>query len=492
MAEAKLLAPPRKAPSRTPAILVGAAVSMLALWLLNGGSIIPALALAAAVAAAAVWFGAALTRRNPEWLITALIMIAVFIDISFLDGVLRAVAHYGLVALLCLPAVPLMWKTGTVRRGGYELYAIYFAWCACTIAYSLAPAFSAGRLGDAVLVFCGVSIAVMHVEDEQDVARMVEHFLIGCGVFVVIVAASAVLLPHSLTWAIPDKFSEDSQVERFVGILNGPNDVGCLMLITVGPGIALWNRVSGLKKAVLALLMVLALGIAALADSRSPFIALAVGITLYLMWRYRGKAIVLLGAAGLAGLIAMQLFGRDVGDYISRGNVGTLTGRTEMWQFVVHAIEDHPLRGYGYEVAGALLMSKYFPVWWGPWDQGPQSSVHNGYLNHAAGVGIPATLFWLFITLRPWFFLMRQKEDPWNLKPLVFLVIIPVLIHNLTEAAVGDFLGVEGLLFGLAFVIGERYRLLALEHAEQVRQQALARMPRGLAAFRAMKAQSFP
>lgn len=226
--------------------------------------------------------------------------------------------------------------------------------------------------------------------------------------------------------------------------------------------------------------------------SRFFSVALAGGIALYVVWRYRAKGILLFIAAGVVGIAAMPIFGRDIGDYFTRGNVTTLTGRTEMWQFVVHAIEDHPLRGYGYEVAGALLMSKYFPVWYGPWDLGPASSVHNGYLSHAAGVGIPATLFWLFITLRPWFFLFRQKEDPWNLKPVMLLVVIPLLIHNLTEAALGDFLGAEGLLFGLVFVIGERYRLFALEQAEAARQESLARMPRGRAVFRAMKAQSFP
>jgi O-antigen ligase len=492
MAEGNLLAPPKTAPGRGAAMLVAGVGALLALWILNGGSIMPALAVGGALGVVAVWFGASLTRKSPEWLVTALIMVAVLVSGSFLDGPPRAAVHYGLVALLCLPCVPLMWRSGLIRRGGYELYVLYFAWAACTVVYSLAPAYSAARLGDAVLTFCAISVAVLHVESDEDVTRMMEHFLIGCGVFVVIVAASAVLLPRSITWTVPDKFAEGVQVERFVGILNGPNTVGGLMLITVGPALAFWNRVSGGKRTVLAILSALALGIAALADSRSPFIALAGGITLYLVWRYRAKGVLMLVAAVIVGILAMPLFGRNIGDYIARGDVGTLTGRTEMWQFVIHAIEQHPLRGYGYEVAGAILMSKYFPIWYGPYDLGPQSSVHNGYLSHAAGVGIPATLFWLFITLRPWFFLFRQKEDPWNLKPVVLLVVIPLMIDNLTEAAVGDFLGIEGLLFGLAFVIGERYRLFALEQAESAREQALARMPRGLAAFRAMKAQSFP
>jgi O-antigen ligase len=197
---------------------------------------------------------------------------------------------------------------------------------------------------------------------------------------------------------------------------------------------------------------------------------------------------VLLAGAGVVAIAALPLFGHNIGEYTGRGDVTTLTGRTEMWAYVVGQIKARPLSGYGYEVAGAIFESKYFPIWYGPWDQGAQSSVHNGYLNHAIGVGIPATLFWLFIVLRPWWFAIRQTEDPWNLKPLALLVIIPCLIHNMSEASVGDFLGLIGLLFGLAWAVGERYRLLMLERAETARREALDQMPPAVAIFQSMKA----
>ena len=83
---------------------------------------------------------------------------------------------------------------------------------------------------------------------------------------------------------------------------------------------------------------------------------------------------------------------------------------------------------------------------------------------------------------------MRQKEDPWNLKPLALLVVAPCLIHNMSEASVGDFLGVIGLLFGLVWAVGERYRLLAQERAETERHKAIEEMPPAVAMFRSMKA----
>jgi O-antigen ligase len=295
-------------------------------------------------------------------------------------------------------------------------------------------------------------------------------------------------LPRSVTWFAPKLSAENQVVERFRGLLNNPNDVGVLMLATVGPTLAFWNRFERRKKKWLAGIALLAVAEGALADSRTPFVALAMGCALYILWRYRLRGIVLMAGAAAVVAAALPLFGHNLSEYTGRGDVTTLTGRTEMWAYVVDEIRSRPLTGYGYEVAGAIFQSKYFPIWYGPWDQGSQSSLHNGYLNHAIGVGIPATLFWLFIALRPWWFAMRQKDDPWNLKPLALLVVAPCLIHNLSEASVGDFLGTVGLLFGLSWAVGERYRLLVLKQAETARQKALEQMPPGVAMLRSMKA----
>jgi O-antigen ligase len=331
-------------------------------------------------------------------------------------------------------------------------------------------------------------VIVFELEDGADVTRLIERYLMGCGVFVVIMGFAAVVLPRSMTWNVPDLYTVNQQVERFRGLFNNPNDVGGLMLITVGPTLAFWNRFEPRRKKWLGAIALLAVAEAALADSRTPFIALAVGLFGYVLWRYRLRGILLIAGAGVLGVAALPIFGHSIGEYLGRGDVATLTGRTEMWAYVIQQIKSRPLIGYGYDVAGAIFQSKYFPIWYGPWDEGSQSSLHNGYLNHAIGVGIPATLFWLFIVLRPWWFLMRQGEDPWNLKPVALLVVVPCLIHNMAESSVGDFLGMVGLLFGISWAVGERYRLLAQEQAVAARQKALDEMPPAMAIFQSMKA----
>jgi len=90
--------------------------------------------------------------------------------------------------------------------------------------------------------------------------------------------------------------------------------------------------------------------------------------------------------------------------------------------------------------------------------------------------------------LRPWWFAMRQSEDRWNLKPLALLVVLPCLLHNLSEASVGDFLGKVGLLFGISWAVAERYRLLMLERGAAERRKTLDRMPPAIVALHPLSA----
>jgi O-antigen ligase len=487
MAQSSLLIESSDASRRALALVGIGLAAILLFYMLNGGSYMPALAIAGLVAAYAVYKAAALTRIDRQWLIVPLVMLAIFIKSYFLQGAPRAVIHYGLTLLFCAPCIPIVWRAGIFRRGGFELYSIYFVWALATVTYSLAPHYSIARLSDATLVFCAISTLAFEIKEPTDVTRVIERYLLGCGAFVIIMAAAAVLLPRSITWDVSDLAANDN-VLRFRGLLNNPNEVGVLMLATVGPTLAFWSRFERRWKKWFALFAVLAIGECGLADSRTPFVALGVGCALYLIWLYRLRGILLMAVAATLAVAALPLFGHSLGEYTGRGDVTTLTGRTEMWAYVVDEIKRRPIIGYGYECAGAIFQNKYFPIWYGPWDEGAQSSLHDGYFDHAIGVGVPATLFWLFLVLRPWWSALRRREDPWNLKPLALLVVIPCLLHNISEASVGDFTGLIGLLFGLVWAVGERYRMLAMEQAEEQRQRVLDQMPPAVALFHSMKA----
>ncbi len=441
---------------------------------------IPVAIVGAALLLAAVRY----VTAHPIWLPGVLILIELINATWFLSGTPRALFHYGLVTAFCLPLLPAVWRRRRIfAQGGFKLYAWYFAWCAVTISYSLAPSFSLARMFTALLGFGTLTLIASQVKGPQDVRRTLAPMMWACAVVVAMVALSAVVLPKSFVWAVPTAADAEitGSVVRFCSLFNGPNEIGALMLVTVGCAAVLWPDTRGRRRLLLAAVMVMAIGAAALADSRTPFVALAAGAASYFLWRYRGRAVIVVLLLGLAAGAAKLKLSTD--SYLARGSVQTLTGRTNIWKFAISQIEQRPLLGYGYEVGGAILESRYFPIWWGPWDEGPQSSLHDGYIDRAVCVGIPALFLWLFIILRPWYSLFRRPDDPWRLKPLAFWMVIPMLVHNVAEASIADCFGLIGLGFYLIWAICERSRLQRREDELAEIRRVHASLPAAAAAL---------
>jgi O-antigen ligase len=478
--------------SRPVVFAFASAATLLLLLALNSHSSHLLVGIAAVAISVVACYGVVYTARHNEWLIFTIALLFLLIEISFLNNQVRAAFHYVILALLCVPVLPKVWRSGILHSGGFKLYAFYFGWAALTITYSLAPLYSVARLGETVMVTVALGACVLEIHESGDVTRLLSRFLLACGVMLAMLAVASAILPHSVTWAsplesyTPEELANMSKegisafgMDRFRGLLNGPNDVGGLLLIVVGSALVCWRVAARRERLMLAAMIMAALGFDVLADSRSAFVAIAFGGALFVMWKWRLRGVLLCSAA-LAVAAAVMLHAGML-EYIKRGDVTTLTGRTDMWEFVVQQIRERPMLGWGYATSGAVFESKFFPLWWGPWNLGPQSSLHNGYLEHAIGVGIPASMLWLFIVLRPWVFALRQKEDPWNLKPMFFLIVIPILVNNFSEQLLNDFgAGIVAFLFGLTWAIAERHRIVVLRTMKAQREAAHAALPKAV------------
>ena len=287
---------------------------------------------------------------------------------------------------------------------------------------------------------------------------MMGYLLAGCGI---VVAANylEMLIQPGVAWQVD---TEEGML-RFVGFLTEPNEIGNLMIATLGAGFGYWPVASKGKKFLVAVVMIGALIQAVMADSRSPIVGLAIGCAVYLVWKYR-----FIGVIGIVALYVMINGAAHVlpgmHAYVDRGDVASFTGRQEAWDFAVSSIKEHPLAGYGYEVEGQILTSQYFPGWDSVWSLGYQSSLHDGYVSRAVSLGVPALLFWLFIILRPMLSCFFPNGDPWKLRAIVPLALVPMLILNFTESVV-DFRSFAGVMMGLAWAMIERERLFAREQA---------------------------
>jgi len=478
--------PARPAPSLVLIGCAALAVVFLAILLNPGG--MPTMVAAGLACTVILASSVAYTIRHRDTVIIAVLLAEMLSSNAFVPSGASTAIRYSMNALFCLPLIPSLWRSGVMGQGGFRLLAVYFGWCLVTVAWSLAPVYSLGRAFSSMLLVAGLIALALDVSSGDDVTRLIGRFLVGCALVVAIQAAAALVLPHSITFAspemldangmpIPGTTSESSGgIARFVGIFTQPNQVGALAIVTVGMSLACWRRVGQGRRIILAALALVALALGVLADSRSALGATAFGIVVFLLWKYRWRGAFAVGALAVVSAIALSLAVKDIGAYVGRGDVSTLTGRTDVWQYSIEQIKESPILGYGYEVEGQIYQLRYFPLWWGPWDEGPRSSLHNNYISHMIGVGIPAFLLWLFIMLRPWFVLFRRKDDPWDLKPIALLVILPLLILNFAESGAGDCHYATGVAFVLCWAVAERARLLRSEDEQSERKRRMEAM----------------
>jgi hypothetical protein len=420
-----------------------------------------------ACATAAVVAGLVYVGKHREWTLAALILADQLLAWDLLPKPMQSSGHYLLAAALALPLIPYLKRSGILSKGGFKLYVMYFCLAAITVLYSLDPTVSLGRLLLAILGFVAVSATAVDVHSRTDVIKVFERVAMACGAVLLICGLFALLLPHDLTWGFAPTdagWIEDVNpidTTRFKGIFGTPNQLGMLALISAASALICWPTSHGWKKWMLSGILISALGFTVMADSRTALVALTVGVALYVMWRYRLRGVLICFALMvLLSSAATQLIHPD-GRVGEDRDVSTFSGRTAAWQYAIQKVKERPFTGYGYAVEGTIFLGRDFHEWWGPWEEGAHISLHDGYLSRLIDLGIPLSLLWAFIILRPWIWLFRRREDPWNLKPIALILFVPILVHNLTESSATDFAGLIGLAFGLGWAMVERRRLLS-------------------------------
>ena len=464
------------APLLTPATAIFLAIILAGTLLvsINSESIYAHIAIPVLVAGAALVWCSSQTVVDPRWLALALTLEETlpYVNLIPIDPHTRWFIRYPLLIAFCVPAAPRVLKSGFLKRGHFPLVLIYFAWAIISLIYSEDPATSAGRLFPAILIVLAAILIASLVSDSDDLTTVFSRFFLGCSFLAGLAALTATVFPVKVLMegeeVVPIGVynwisDESSGLLRFSGYSYTPNDIGALMLVTVGVGLVIWPRYKGLRRFGIAIVMLSTMIFAAMADSRSPFIALGVGVSIFLVWRYRWRGLVLVGALAICALTAYQIYGLRERDALTR-DVSTLTGRTEAWKFELSKIAERPLTGYGYSVEGAIFQDRTFPNWDKFWDLGPNTSVHNSYMSVVVGLGFPALILFLYIMVTPWTSLFRRDDgDPWRLRPVFFFIALPAFIVGLDETGLADPRYLKGIIFFICWALAERQRLEAEE-----------------------------
>jgi O-antigen ligase len=415
--------------------------------------------------------------REPRWYICALMLeeTVPYFNVIPVSPESRWFLRYPLLFPLALPALWSTIKTGILFEGRFGLMVMYFGWSAVTVAYSLDPGVSVGRLVPDFLLFSTLCYVGSNIRSADDVQEVLGRFVLACGLLQLLTAVAYLFLPEVLggtgetlraTWMIDER-----GLARFCGVFNEPNAVGSLMLATVGSGVAHWSAVrTRWRRLLLAFSMAAGVFFAIAADSRSETFVAVLGCTSYAIWQYRWKALVTVGLFIILACGCFYALKPEIQPYLNRG-LDTMTGRTEAWDFEVAKAEANPFLGYGYQSEGEILRDRHFNNWQDIWGRGAYTPLHNGYMTLIIGTGIPATIFWLSIFLGPWWQLIRDREDPWKLKPLALLVILPALLLALDESGLSEPRSVRGLLLYVSWTIAERYQIVSRQTRQSAAEQ---------------------
>ena len=365
------------------------------------------------------------------------------------DVMHRWYVHLPLLAAICVPTIPHLWRSRLLPMG----YWLFLIWVLVTITYTPDPITSTGRLITWLLVLAAVCKVTSQIHNEGDVHALLDAFLKTCAA---LIWANLLAAPFKIGWMLDDV----SGFYRFQGFTNEPNLIGGFMAVAVPAGMLHWGKCRW--KPWLAATIIVAVLMAAMADSRTPFVSTCFGVAAWLVWRFRVKG-TLVAAAILIGLFLLR---SSKSPYVSRG-MDTYNGRSMYWAFEEHKIAQEPIFGYGYGVEGLLFVkSPDFSDWVGEYNE--HSSLQNGYLSLCISVGVIAAAGFLYLFLRPWVNLFVMPNGNELLKSLFLLIIIPAMVYALSESGIESPKGADGLLVYTSWLLAERYRTARLQRQREL------------------------
>jgi O-antigen ligase len=236
---------------------------------------------------------------------------------------------------------------------------------------------------------------------------------VGCA-FLLVCMGSLVLLAVRPQLA----FEVTPEGNRFRGLFNEPAMMGAVSGLLVG--LAAFGRLSWLIRISGALAAIPCLY---LTGSRTSWGAAAAGLLITGIIYIRQKrawmiALAFVGVIGSLGLVIVDvhLASETQSKVIRSGSIGTLSGRTVLWELALKKYQDSPFLGYGFTTGSDALasdMGDTLSTAFGVADRSQQKafSLHSGYIQSFLDSGaIGASLYLSILGLALWRLLWYDQE----------------------------------------------------------------------------------
>jgi exopolysaccharide production protein ExoQ len=315
-----------------------------------------------------------------------------------------------------------------VRRNLFLVALIFLALVSCSWAAkpALVLQHSIAVLGTTLL---GIALAVLlTVEDQlQFLSRLFR-------IIAVLSLACIVFLPSYGISRAADSHGE------WQGIFSHKNGLGSIMALSV---LVEWQLPADTRyfKIVKRLALLLSMVLLAFSGSLTSMFALIGSLLFIEMYKFAAKRLriplyaIVLGTLLIVASGVTLLFMNTETVTAAFGRSSDLTGRTEIWSWVLSYIPQQPILGYGYS-----------GFWSGA---SPESAVidramgtmimysHNGYLEILLSLGVVGflvTLGFLAIGIKRAYYFSNHDRSSVNLWPIAFLSFF--LLHNLAEGTI--------------------------------------------------------
>ena len=357
---------------------------------------------------------------------------------------------FTLPALVLAPVVlALRWRELSALAVGMPVLTALVLWVWCSIFWSIDPGLSARR----ALAFTTSTVISAYIAVAWPVPVMIRRLTWLCLFLLALTIAFAVALPSYAFMTLDHALR---------GVFTHKNGQGQVLAITaLVCAVAFRHRLLSRWLLGPALFAVAVLAVPVHSATALVLLLLLCGAQLLLaiLALPRGAAAVTLLAIA-AGVVVLVLCGILFAAPIAHafGRNLTLTGRTELWAYVLREISFRPLLGYGYNVFFDQPEVQHYALAALGWDI---PNAHNGYLEIWLGLGIVGLALLLVVHLGALMRALRGLGQPGALAAeFAFLWLAAHLVRNLTEA---DFLkqtGLSWVLTVLALVLVSRPRRL--------------------------------
>jgi len=269
-----------------------------------------------------------------------------------------------------------------------------------------------------------------------------------------IIAAGAILNLASLVF-LRDMAWWHLNTDRFCGLWDTPNSMGEFCMVSYP--LCLWRYEQGSRrdKGFAVLVMVSLVALHALTGSRSTLAAGFMGIGLWFVLHNGLKRSYVVLLVVIFMLVSIVLLNPSFSQRTEGADITDLTGRTEFWNRALYLFMERPILGYGFDVDGKIWSDPRFRI---PgvtlWSGSAKTSLHNGYLSVAIGLGVIGLILWAMILLIPLWKGARGQKTEYRAFALSILAVC--LLTNFVETAITGGRSFGSMFFWIAWILAIR------------------------------------